>query len=106
MNWIAFLSIVIVFELVADVFSKEWSLHSSPLYWIAATGAYLIANIFWLFALKNGVGLGRGVVIFAVVTAVVASIIGIVFYKEQLEKIQLVGVGIGIFSLVLIFWNK
>ena len=72
---------------------------------MAAFGSYMIANIFWLFALKNGAGLARGVIIFSVTTAIVASMIGIYFYHESLNKIQMTGIILGVLSLALIFWD-
>lgn len=106
MQWILPLSILIIFEAIADVLAKEWSLHGL---WIRAAGAllaYLLANTFWLFALKNGSGLGRGAIIFSVASAILATIIGFVFYKENLTTLQIVGILIGIVSMVLIFWDS
>lgn len=106
MNWVFFLSLLIFFEIVADVLAKEWSLKSGLIRALGAIMAYVIANTFWLFALKNGSGLARGAIIFSVASAVLASVIGIVLYKEYLTKIQLVGVFLGVISLILIFWNS
>ena len=96
---------LIVFELVADIFAKEWALHGTAVRWLAAIGGFVIANAFWLSALRKGAGLGRGVVIFSVSTAILATLLGIVFYEETLSKIQLLGIAVGIFSLILIFWK-
>lgn len=104
--WILPLSGLVLFEVVADIFAKEWSLRNFPIIFaILSLASYLIANTFWLFALKNGSGLARGAVIFSVSTAVLASLIGMVFYRENLSPLQFVGVGIGLLSLVLIFWE-
>ncbi len=104
--WILPLTLLIVFELVADILAKEWSLHGTVIRWIGAIMAYVVANIFWLFALRNGSGLARGAVIFSVSTAVVAVILGIFLYKENINKIQIIGIILGTISLILIFWNK
>jgi len=104
-KWILPLSLLIIFEALADIFAKNWSLQRSV--WLAAASLslYLIANSFWLFALKNGAGLGRGAVVFSVASAIIAIILGIIFYKEPTSKMQLAGFCIGIISLVLIFWE-
>src|SRR4051812_25553182 len=99
MNWILPLSLLIIFELIADVFSKEWSLHGNYL-WIGALASYLIANTFWLFALKGGSGLARGGMIFAVACALLAIGLGVILYKEPINKIQMIGMILGISSLV------
>jgi len=104
MVWIIPLILLILLELAADIFSKEWSLHNTAPKFIAALSAYLVANIFWLFALKYGSGLARGAVIFSVVSAVLALIIGIGFYKESITHIQLTGLLLGIVAIILIFW--
>ena len=105
MFWIFPLAILILFELIADVSAKEWSLRAHSLLWVVALGSYFIGNIFWLFALREGSGLARGAIIFSVATAVIASVIGIYFYNESLNKIQAVGIMLGVISLVLIFWD-
>ncbi len=106
MNWILPLSLLIIFEIIADIFAKEWSLHGNIIRWMGAISSYVVANTFWLIALKNGSGLGRGAVLFSVASAILAAVIGFLFYKEQINKIQLLGVIFGITSLVLIFWDR
>lgn len=105
MKWIIPLSILIIFELIADILAKNWSLKGG---WILATGAllgYLIGNTFWLFALKNGSGLAKGALIFSIVSAVLAIGLGVFFYKEELTRLQITGVILGVLSLILIFWE-
>ena len=105
MRWILPLSLLIIFEVIADVFAKEWSLRGNAIRWVGAIASYVIANTFWLFALRNGSGLGRGAIIFSVASAILAAAIGFLFYKEQITRVQLLGVAFGIVSLVLIFWE-
>jgi len=98
-KWIIPLATVIVFELVADVFSKEWSLRDK--WWLAAIGivAYMASNVFWLVSLKDGAGLGRGVIIFSIASALVAAILGYFVYHEPVTVLQAVGAVIGIISI-------
>ena len=103
--WLILLILVIIFELIADVLSKQWSLEPKALFLVGGILFYMIANLAWLFALRYGVGLARGVSIFSVVCAVIALIIGFVFYKEPVSRIQLFGIILGVASLILIFWN-
>lgn len=105
MNWIFAISLLILFELIADIFAKEWSIHGKYL-WIGALASYLLANTFWLFALKNGSGLAKGGIIFSVACAVMAVGLGMFLYKEPVTRTQLVGIFLGILSLILIFWNE
>ncbi len=105
MSWILPLSLLIAFELVADILAKQWSIHRG---YALATGAllsYLIANSFWLFALKNGSGLARGAALFSVASAIIAILLGVLFYREELGKIQIIGLLLGLISIALLFWN-
>ncbi len=105
MFWIIPITFLITFELVADIFSKEYSLKGHWYLWAGALLGYIIANIFWLWSIRTGSGLARGAIIFSVGSAVVATIIGLYFYGETTNKIQLTGMALGLLSLILIFWE-
>lgn len=104
-KWIIPLSLLIIFEAIADIFAKNWSIHKAA--WIAITSLafYVIANSFWLFALKNGAQLGRGAIIFSVASAIIAIILGIILYKEPVSKLQALGLVLGVVSILLLFWE-
>ena len=104
MIWIIPLLVLIAFEVIADVFSKEYSLKGGW-FWLLAMLSYIIANTFWLYSIRHGSGLARGASIFAISTAILATIVGVYFYHEQLKTIQIAGIFTGIISLVLIFWE-
>ncbi|MFA5877973.1 MAG: hypothetical protein WC845_01250 [Candidatus Staskawiczbacteria bacterium] len=106
MTWIIPLVFLILFEIIADILAKGWALHGSSIRWIGAISAYIIANSFWLIALRQGSGLGRGAVIFSVVSAILAVAVGLLLYKEGFTRIQFVGIFLGLISLILIFWNN
>ena len=103
MSWLPFIILLIVFEMIADILAKEWSLRGHTFLWIGSIAAYIIANVFWLSSLKNGAGLSRGAVIFSVASAILALFIGLVLYKETFSKLQITGMIFGVVSLVLIF---
>jgi len=104
-KWILPLSLLIVFESLADIFAKNWSINKTIWLAVASLFLYLVANSFWLFALKNGAGLGRGAVIFSVSSAIIAVILGVLFYKEEVSRLQMIGFALGIASLFFIFWE-
>jgi len=109
MKWILPISFLVIFELVADVLAKEWTLHKGSAGYIfagCALVAYLIGNSFWLFALKDGSGLARGSVIFSVASGIAAIIIGLVFFKENVTRIEMIGLILGLISVTLILWNE
>lgn len=105
MIWIYPIILLIVFEAVADVFAKQWSLKQHWYLAVLALLSYVICNTFWLFALKNGSGLARGGMIFSVACAVLAIVLGLIVYKEPVSKTQILGIVIGVVSIVLIFWQ-
>ncbi|MBX4189552.1 hypothetical protein KW785_03100 [Candidatus Parcubacteria bacterium] len=105
MIWVLPLVGLIGFEVVADIFAKEYSLKGGWPLWFAAIAGYIICNAFWLYALKSGSGLARGGTIFAVATAITVVILGVHFYHESLKPLQYGGIALGIVSLVLIFWE-
>jgi multidrug transporter EmrE-like cation transporter len=98
--WIIPLILLIAFEAVADIFSKEWSLHQLSWQWITAISFYILANVFWLFAIKNGSGLARGSVIFSIASGILGTLIGLFLYKEQIGKYELVAFVLGIGSIM------
>ncbi|KKS04386.1 MAG: hypothetical protein UU82_C0024G0002 [Candidatus Nomurabacteria bacterium GW2011_GWC2_41_8] len=105
MFWVIPLIFLILFEIVADIFAKEYSLRDNWYFWGGALLAYVLANMFWLWAIKSGSGLARGAIIFSVSSAVLAIIIGLYFYGEQTNKFQFMGMILGVLALILIFWE-
>ena len=105
MGWVFPLLLLILFEGVADILSKEWALHGTVIRRIGAIGGYVLANTFWLFALRAGSGLTRGAIIFSVASAILAVAIGLVLYREEISKTEALGVLPGIVALTLISWN-
>ena len=102
--WIFFLILLIVFEGLADVLSKEYSLRTGWVWFIGALAAYVIGNIFWLFSLRRGAGLARGAEIFSVATAIAALLIGLFYYHEVVHPREIAGMVLGIIALALIVW--
>lgn len=99
------MAIVVFIEFLSDIFAKEWSLKNKTLLVAIALAGYIVTNIFWLIALKNGAGLARGAVVFSAGSAVLGVLFGLLFYKEALNTTQIVGVILGLIGLVLIFWE-
>ncbi len=106
MSWLLPITLVVLAELIADIFAKEYSLKGHWYFWAGALLFYVCATMFWLSSLKEGSGLGRGVVVFSVCSAAVALLIGVCFYKEEVNKIQIIGMILGVVALALIFWEK
>src|ERR1035437_3377127 len=105
MSWIPPFVFFISLTLIADVLSKQYSLAGKWYFWILAMLGYAVGNGFWLWSIRSGSGLARGAVIYCVVTAVFTAVVGLYFYHESMNKIQIAGIILGILSLILIFWE-
>lgn len=101
MLWVPLLILLVFFEAIADLFVKEWSIKNHWYLALLALAVYLLANVFWLFSMKFGAGLARGAVLFSILSAIVALVIGLIHYKEPINKIQLIALGFGFCSIVL-----
>lgn len=101
--WAFFLALLITFEIIADFFSKKYSLDGNWLFWIAALLSYVVANIFWLQAMRSGSGLVRGANIFSIGSAICATLLGYYFFHEKISAMQFVGVVLGVIAIILIF---
>jgi len=104
MRWILPLGLLIFFELLADIFAKQFSLNGKLSLAIGALAGYLICNSFWLIALRNGVGLSRGAMIFSLASAIGAVLLGVILFEEKLTDLQMIGAFLGSISLILLFW--
>lgn len=99
---VPFLLGLIVFEIVADVFAKEYSLKPAPLRGVLALSFYVAANTSWLLSLRIKSALAQGANIFSVSTGIIAAVIGVWFYGEALEPRQYAGIALGAVSLALL----
>lgn len=63
--------------------------------------AYTAATLFWAFSLKYQ-SLSKAMVIFAVLTLIVGILVGVFFYKEELSALNIVGIVIGLTSIIFL----
>jgi len=92
---------LIICELTADFLGKKWTLHKKSVLFTASLTLYAIGNVFWIFAILNGVGLSRGAVIYAVAQEVLAVLMGVAYFKESLSKKQWLGMLLGFFTILI-----
>ena len=103
--WIIPIGLLVFFEALADILAKEWQLKQSHWLAVGSLACYLVANSFWLFALRNGSGLARGGLVFSVACMLLALFIGVWMYGEQVTKLQCTGIGLGFVAVVLMSWE-
>ena len=61
----------------------------------------MFATVFWAYSLKYQ-DLSKAVVIFAVITLIVGASVGVFVYKENLTILNIIGVLVGLVSIVLL----
>jgi drug/metabolite transporter (DMT)-like permease len=101
-GWILPIAVLIACEGIADIISKQYSLHGGVILWAGALSGYVIANIFWLIAIRHGSGLARGAMIFSVGSALLASALGVFLYKEPVGKMEVLGIIFGVISIFIL----
>lgn len=101
-KWLIPLLLLVVFEACADIIAKYFAITNKIWIAIGALFVYALANVFWLISLKNGAELATGAVIFSIVSEVLAILIGVLIYHEQLSLTQGLGIILGLVSLVLL----
>lgn len=102
MIWFLPLCGLILFECIANVFAKEYSLSRDMREWFFAMSCYVICNSFWLLAMRNGVGLARGAIYFSLSSTIISVCIGVFYYKEIIAVRQMAGLILGLIAIVLL----
>lgn len=101
-KWLAPLLLLVFFEACADLVGKYFAITNKMHIAAASLILYVVGNIFWLISLKNGAELATGAIIFSVASEVIAILIGLLVYHEQISLLQGIGIILGVISLVLL----
>jgi glucose uptake protein GlcU len=88
-------------ELTADFLGKKWTIQKKSFLFVASLSLYVIGNAFWLFAVMSGIGLARGITLFAVGQEMAAAAMGVLYFKEKLSRRQYAGMLLGLVTIVI-----
>jgi EamA domain-containing membrane protein RarD len=99
--WSLPMTLLLLCELTADFLGKQWTLHKKSVLFKASLSLYVLGNAFWLYAIMNGVGLARGITIFAVGQEMTAVLMGILYFKEKMSSKQKIGILLGMFTIAI-----
>ena len=99
--WSLPMILLLLCELTADFLGKQWTLRKGSILFSASLSMYVIGNAFWLYAVLSGVGLSRGITIFAVGQEISAVLMGILYFKEKMSSKQKVGIMLGMFTIAI-----
>lgn len=86
---------------LGDFYGKYWSINQKGGFYALAMFGYFLSGFFYLPTL-----LGKGLVITSLIWSILSIIfflfIGLVIFKETLTTIQIVGVFLGVVSLIVL----
>src|ERR1700742_4100860 len=80
--WLWFMLLLVIFELIADIFAKQFGITGKIIFGVLAILGFILANLAWLFSLRNGAELSKGSILFSALSALGAVLLGIFVYHE------------------------
>jgi multidrug transporter EmrE-like cation transporter len=95
------IAVAVSLEIVADILFKSWSVSNKHLILILGLTIYTIGTLFWAFSLRYEY-LSKAITLFTILNLVVISLVGILYYKEDLSMINKIGIALGVLSVILI----
>ncbi len=101
---IIFIALVILgvgLESVGDLFLKFWANENKSLLLALGFLLYFLSTVFWAISLKYEY-LSRAVPVFTILNLIVMTMVGVLYFKEDLGLVNKIGLGMGIISVVLI----
>jgi len=100
-SFFALIITAVLFEVVADIFFKKWSLNNKNILLAVGLLLYFIGTVFWAFSLKYEF-LSTSASIFTILNLILIILAGVLFFGEQLSLINKVGIITGIISVILL----
>ncbi|MEY2664505.1 MAG: Small Multidrug Resistance protein [Candidatus Parcubacteria bacterium] len=101
-SWfLGLVSFAVIFEVIADILFKYWTLNTKHLFLIGGVILYSIGTVIWAFSLKYEY-LSKAITIFTILNLVAIVLIGVLVFKEDLSLINTFGIILGIISVILI----
>lgn len=98
-KWVYFLLLLVLFELVADILAKQFALSGKLTFALLSIAGFIAANAAWLISLRSGAELGRGAILFSVLSAIGAVLVAILLYHEKVTTYQYIGLLLGIAAI-------
>lgn len=100
--WFALFLVFLVFEQAANVLGKQFALSGRCRFAVFSLLSFFVCELPWIFSLRIGLELSRGAVLFSVVPAILAVLIGSLVYKEKATRSQFIGLMLGIVAVALL----
>lgn len=100
--WVYFLLLLVGFELLADILAKQFALSGKYLFAALSIAGFIAANTAWLVSLRSGAQLGKGAVLFSVLSAIGAVAVATVIYHEKVTAFQAFGLLLGVAAIIFL----
>src|SRR5579859_3902361 len=101
-SWLWFILVLVAFELIADIFAKQFGMTGKVVFGVLAILGFVLANLAWLFSLRNGAELGKGSILFSALSGIGAVALGLLVYHEKVNRYQLIGLVLGIAAIIFL----
>lgn len=93
--------ISVMFEVGGDIFFKLFSVDNKYSFFFIGLGIYIIGGIFWAVSLKYDF-ISRAASIFTLLNLLILVAVGVMFFNEQLNLANKIGVMLGVLAVILL----
>lgn len=102
MKWIfiSFILAAILFEAVADILFKYWTINAKGVFLWSGVLLYAIGTTIWAYSLKFEY-LSKAISVFTILNLIVVILVGVILFKEDISSINKIGMMLGIISVIL-----
>ena len=100
--WFALFLVFLLFEQAANVLGKQFAVSGRYRFAVFSLLSFIVCELPWIFSLRTGLELSKGAVLFSVVPAILAVLIGSLAYREKATRLQLIGLVLGIVAVALL----
>ena len=91
----------VALEVGADIFLKKWAIGNRGSFFLIGVAGYAVATVFWGLSLKFDL-MSRLISVFMILNLVAVVLVGVLYFGEKLTPVNMVGIALGILSVVLI----
>src|SRR3989344_4841571 len=94
-----FIFLGVLLEVGGDFFFKKWSIEHKTSILILGLLIYFSGAYFWAMSLRYE-GLAKAVTIFTILNMILAVLLGVLYFNEELSLVNRLGVLLGIVSII------
>lgn len=95
------IGVAVILEIIADIMFKSWSASNNNIVLVIGLAIFLVGTVFWAFSLRHEY-LSKAIAIFTILNLVVISLVGVLYFKENLSTTNKIGIALGVVSVILL----